>query len=252
MNKLTVRFVLTGLSVVIALLAPAPWSSSSSAQAGTQTNHGALNRMQYDYAVTEDGNGNFVVTYQYPRNSKEDIALAADSLNQAAAQFATDGAPFKATLVFKQPLASEEFRALIHKADLAPTGSIMRGVGTDGDVVKLGVPPVWARDGAGHPIIGKPDIGGNPLDTDGLARFITGKRQVRPIGVISTDVVLDGNMFAQVRQDAHIYTIDVMQQVLLNMMREKYPDVSRDKIQIQWSILYPALERTSIAPKVTP
>ena len=210
----------------------------------------ALGDWQCEYTVPQPNEaGDYIVTYEYARSSAADVQAAAAALNRTAVHLAGSGSPFKATLVFARPLSIDEFTSFTRKVGIAPVTSIIRAVDPEkGGIIKLGAPAEYAQDAHGRFLIGIPKLGGKPIDTDGLARYTKGRKSLRILGVISTDVILDAATHENVQRDPRVYAVDDMEHVITDLVRKERPDVQAEHIRVRWSILYPAMEDTHIAP----
>lgn len=246
------RFIIVMLGSLTALLMLVPQLGINLAQAGPIEGDGVLDNWPYKYAISKDDDGSYIVTHDYARASMANVRAAASAMNKTADQLARDRTSFKVTLVFVKPLPIEEFRAFARGLGLAPTQNIVRGIDANGKPVTIGVPAIWARDKQGRLLIGQPVPGGEPFDTTALARMTEGHNPIRVVGVISTDVILDSATHAKVRDDSRVYAVDIMEQVLTDLVQQRYPGVPTNKIKAWSSLLYPAMERTGIAPKATP
>lgn len=211
---------------------------------------GTLEDWQFQYTIPQpDVDGTYFISYEYARATTADVEAAVVAMNRTAAQLARTGSPFKATLVFARPLAVEQFTAFARNNGLTPLNNIIRAVDPErGGVLKIGAPPEFEQDARGRFTLGKPKRGGKPIDIDGMAEFTKGRKSLRINGVISTDVMLDQATYEQVKRDPRVYAVDVMEHVLAGLVREKLADVPANQLVLQWSILYPAMEDTSIAP----
>jgi hypothetical protein len=114
----------------------------------------------------------------------------------------------------------------------------------------VGVPPEWTRDARGAPLVGKVAPGSEPLDSAALARIQQGAREPWGVaGVIYTQVTLDRATYEKVRQDPSVYAVDVLQQVLITEIQRGHPGTPPEKIGLNPTMLYDAMERVGIAPK---
>jgi hypothetical protein len=240
-------------SVIAVLLVLVAGFRMPTAVAGTIHGSGALADWQFQYTLLPDDDGQYIVSYDYPHASVQEVQAAAAAMNRKAAQLAQSGKPFKATLVFAHPLALDDFMSFAAATGVAPTSSIIRAVDPDkGGVTTLGVPPEFARNANGQLLIGQPAPGGKPLDLEGLKRFTQGSASFRFIGVVSTDVSVDGSTYTKLQQDSRVYALDVMQQVVTDIVQREHPNIAADRIHVQGSVLYAALENSGIAPKPLP
>lgn len=238
---------LVGLATLLASYVPTSWSANVSYEEGQV----AFNQMSLKYDIVKDDD-DYIVSYQYARDSVTAVQVAASNMRQVAEQFAHSKVPFKATVVFAQPLSIEEFSAFAKDAGVVPMESILRGLDGNGQFIKIGLPPVWAQTDQGYPTIGKPLPGGAPIDPDALTRVLGGWQDVKIVGVISTDVVLDLATYQKVQVDQRVYAVDALEQVLINVVQQKHPGTPIDKIHVQGSILYPALERNGLTKSTQP
>lgn len=211
---------------------------------------GSLGTWQFQYTAPQpDEDGYYFLSYDYARSSKAEVEDAVAAMNSAARDLARTGTPFQATLVFDRPLPIESFITFARKNGLTPTNNVVRAFDPDkGGVIKMTAPPEFERDSNGRVVVGKPKRGGNPFDTEGFAEFTRGHKSLRVQGVISTDVTLDQTTYEKLQSEPRLYAIDVMQHTLRAQFLKEKPDVAPEKLQIQWSILYPAMEEVGIAP----
>lgn len=204
----------------------------------------AIGDWQVKYTVSSLEGGNRDVYYEYPYSSKTEVEAAVMALNHAAAQFARNDVPFKATLVFAHPLSIEEFTAFIHTTNIQPVSSMVRlneGI--------LSAPAEYMQDARGRFLIGQPKPGGKPIDPQALTNITSGGKALKVIGVVSTDTTLNAATYEKARHDPRVYAIDVLAQMLLDDIRHQRPRLRSEELQIRNSLLYGAMEETGIVPK---
>lgn len=211
---------------------------------------GTLGTWQFQYQTPQaDADGSYILTYDYPRSSTSDLEVAVAAMNQQAAAYARAGSPFRATIVFDRPLPINRFIALAEQNGLQPTNNVIRAIDPAmGGVIKMTAPPEYEHDARGGVLVGKLKQGGKALDAAGFAEFTKNRPSLRVLGVISTDVTLDQASYEKLQATSEVYAVDVMQHLLAEQFLKEHPDVLAEKLQIQWSILYPAMEETGIAP----
>lgn len=207
----------------------------------------ALGNWQYQYSYPAPGeDGDYMVLVKYPMDSVADVQTAANALNESAKKLASESQPFQATLVFARPLSVAEFTQFIESAGLAPTGSIVRSIQSDGMRVTTGVPPVWATDANGRVLIGQPAPGQPPFDQGAFDRMNSKHLDDRMLGIVSTDVTLDAAAFEKVKGNPLVYAVDVLQHVITQQIQQQHHGVSANKIQVRPSQLYWTMENAGI------
>jgi hypothetical protein len=246
-----IRLVAVGTFLTFSLVAKAtPLAATSASLTNTQLGWISKNvdtlPIQYNIAPQDDGS--YWVFCDYARATTTDVTAVASSFNREAAKLANSGTPFKATIVFARPLSVTEFTSFVKATGISPTSSELRAVGSKGELLKVGIPPVWEQDSQGNIRVGHPLAGGDPLDTSKLNPQHW-RQSFRVIGVISTDVTLDAQTYKKVSSDNKVFTIDVLPQIIINEVKQKYPNVQADRISVGGSLVYPAMEKVNLAPQ---
>lgn len=246
-KRLRLIAVVTGILIVLVALVLK--FGVTSTYAGTGWQDSSLDNWRFQYEIDPEDNGDYSLMSNFARASAADIQAAVTAMNQTAAKLADEGTPFKATIVFARPLPVAEFKSFARATGIAPVENYLRGLDANGQRAIIGTPPVWAKDAQGRLQIGKPVPGGDSLDESGLASMTEGPHSVKPLGVIYTEATLDPATYLKVKDDPRVYAIDVMQQVLMDLARQKLPDVPVEKIYVQGGTrLYAAMEETGLAP----
>jgi hypothetical protein len=199
--------------------------------------------LRYTYWIVPEKDGSYTILSDYALATSAEIQAAINAMDRIGETFASGDSPFEAEIVFAHPLSVVEFRAFAQSAKIAPINNVLRGIDSSGQVAEMHAPPVWAKDANGRLLVGKPVVGGDPLDASALDRFATGHHQIRTVGVVTTDVMLDAQTYAQVRKDPRVYVVDVMRQVLINAVHSAYPGAPNAKIDVVNPALYAALEK---------
>jgi hypothetical protein len=207
-----------------------------------------VDTLPIQYNIVPQDDGSYWVFCDYARATTSDVTVVANSFNREAARLANSGTPFKATLVFARPLSVAEFTSFVKTTGISPTSSELRAVGSKGELFKVGIPPVWEQDRQGNIRVGHPLADGEPLDTSKLNPQHW-KQSFRVIGVISTDVTLDAPTYKKISSDNKVFTIDVLPQIIINEVKQKYPNAQADRISVGGSLVYPAMEKVNLAPQ---
>ncbi len=249
-TKLIRGILVIGVFLTVMLLGAGPWAAKTEADPGWTS--GNLEGMPYRYLIVPDDDGSYTILASYSLASVLEIQTATTAMNRAAETFVKRNSPFAAEIVFARPLAAEDFRAFVREVGIAPIENMARGVNSNGQIVTLGVPPVWAKDAKGHLLIGKTAAGNDPVDPNVLGRIAQGLRPTRFIGIFATSTTLDARTYANVQRDARVYVIDIMRQALIDTVRATGLSVPNEKIAVANPPLYAAMEKAGMVPKVTP
>lgn len=224
-----------------AAVADGPWTDAS------------LGTWKFRHSLpAADDTGHYIVDVDYPMKSATDVRAAGEAMNQQAKAALSSRGTVNATIVFRRPLSVAEFTQFAKSNGIAPTGSVVRAIQSDGQRVTIGAPPVWDTDADGHPKIGQPAPNGAPFDAEGLDR-VTKKitesgpmAGMRLLGVISTDAALDLRAYQRVAQSPDVFAIDTLQDFVKEAFQKRNPNVTPDKIHVRGSQLYWAMEESGI------
>jgi hypothetical protein len=236
-----------GLAVVLTGIASGP-RPGSSAPPAPETGTLWLGHLPVSYTITQE-DGDYIVFPDYAANSPALVHNAALAMRQVAAQWASEGKSYKATLVFSRPLAVDEFKSFMKDAGAVAYSSDLRGLMADGEYDEAGMPPVWAVDPSGFPLIGTPQPGGDVLDPALVAEF-TGHQQ-QFFGVIDTDVMLNAKLYGMVANDSRVYGVDIIQQALTDLVLQRHPEIPPGQLHILQSHLYTLMESAGLTPVKT-
>ena len=183
----------------------------------------------FTYTISPSSDGGYWVTRDYTLSSN-DIAVAAKAMNQAAGDFARQGAPFMATLVFAKPVPVADFLNFAHTTGIHPSSSFLQ-----------------ANHGTSE--LSVPASANEALDLAKINELANGPHNpLTGLGVITTDVVLDAGTYAKIVADDRVYAFDVTSELMLAKIKQQDPAVQTSKVQIARSLLYDDMQKAGIAP----
>lgn len=243
-SKFTRIVIATG-AVVLAGFLTIPntsWSSERTPETGTM----ALQDLSVKYEVINE-DGQYTVWYDYAQDSPAAVQNAVQAMRATAAQWATQGKIFKATLVFAPLISLDELKKFVKETGVVSHG--INAVGkTNGQYVGIVLPPMLDVDDEGNLLWNTPQLDGEPVDPEAVARVT---EDMPLIGVFGVDVMLDAELYAKVAQDKRVYAIDILQQALSDQVVQTHDDVLLRSIQVKQSVVFDTLYRLGMVTSLT-
>lgn len=235
-SKFTRIVIATG-AVVLAGFLTIPntsWSSERTPETGTM----ALQDLSVKYEVINE-DGQYTVWYDYAQDSPAAVQNAVQAMRATAAQWATQGKIFKATLVFAPLISLDELKKFVKETGVVSHGINAIGKASD-QYVGIVLPPTLDVDDAGNLLWNTPKTDGEPIDPEAVASVT----ETMPLmGVFSVDVTLDADLYAKVAQDQRVYAIDILQQALSDQIIQTQHGVLPGSIQVKQSVVFDTMYR---------
>lgn len=232
----------TVILIVGVISPPVSWSAETTPEIGVV----ALQDLSVKYEVIKE-DGNYTVWYDYAQDSPVAVQSAVQAMRATAAQWAAQGKTFKATLVFVPPISLDDLRKFVKETGVVSHG--INAVGkTNGQYVGIVLPPMLDVDDEGNLLWNTPQLDGEPVDPEAVARVT---EDMPLIGVFGVDVMLDAELYAKVAQDKRVYAIDILQQALSDQVVQTHDDVLLRSIQVKQSVVFDTLYRLGMVTSLT-
>lgn len=236
----------TGVSVVLAAVVAGVALIGPTLSEATEGPTGDSVDESLSYDILDQGDGHSLIVPRYDHSSAEMVHSAAAAMNQRAESLASSRARFKGEIVFKRPIAIEDYNQFIRDLGVQLESSVVRALDLDGGPrITITVDPgyagnPWAQDSLDAPAI-------DPAkETDWSHPGVN----MRVLGVITAvGVEFDPETYERVRADSRVFAVATLDDEILNDLRSKYPEINVEKAFVAPSGLYWHMEETGIAPR---